>query len=524
MRVSEADATSPPAPAPQSAAARRVDPALAVVIAATVVGVALRVAFATQSLNADELSTRWIVSTNGLWGVVSMVHTDAEITPPLYFVLAWLTTRVDLTPELLRAPSLVAGTLCIPLVFALGRRTVGRRAALVATVLTALSPFMTFYSAEARAYGVVMLLTLLSTLALLVAAEGGRTRWWVAYAVFACGAVYTHYTSVFALAGQLGWLLWAYPGARRPALVASAAAALGFVPWISGLQGDLGSQTTKILSALQPFDAHSTVVSLSHWVIGYPYASPGAGLRDLPGLTALVLLALGLALAAAGVLADHRRALGALRSRGFVLVLVLALSLPVGEALASALGSNILGTRNLAASWPALALCLGALLAAPRPRAAAVAAALAVAAFAIAAVTLQRPAFQRPDYRAAAASIDRRAAPRDSVVDGANLSPIGVPGSLEVSFDRHHRVYSIGRAQARYDPFRIVAGPEPTPVVIRRAAAAARGGRIFVLLVAGLPQAQEAIDAIPARFQRVARRSWPGSTRLALVVYEDRVR
>ena len=123
-----------------------------IVAALTAVGVALRLAVAHQSLAADELSTRWIVAGHGLGDVLSAVRTDAEITPPLSFVAAWLTTRIDVTPELLRAPSLVAGAAVIPLVYAVGLRTVGRRAALVATALTAFSPFMIFYSAEARGY------------------------------------------------------------------------------------------------------------------------------------------------------------------------------------------------------------------------------------------------------------------------------------------------------------------------------------------------------------------------------------
>ena len=42
--------------------------------------------------------------------------------------------------------------------------------------------------------------------------------------------------------------------------------------------------------------------------------------------------------------------------------IVLAVSVPAGEALASLLGSNLFSTRNLAASWPAFALCLAALV------------------------------------------------------------------------------------------------------------------------------------------------------------------
>ena len=147
---------------------------VACVAVLTAVGLALRLAIAGQSLFADELSTYWIVSTNGLGGVVSTVHTDAEITPPLSFVLAWLTTRLELTPELLRAPSLIAGSAAIPLIYLVGLRTVGRGAALVATALCALSPFMIFYSTEARGYALAITLVLGSTLALLVALDDGR--------------------------------------------------------------------------------------------------------------------------------------------------------------------------------------------------------------------------------------------------------------------------------------------------------------------------------------------------------------
>src|SRR5688500_727001 len=170
---------------------------------------------------ADELSTYWIVAGRSLGDVLSVVRTDAEITPPLYFVATWLTTRVDLAPELVRAPSLIAGVATIPLVYVLGMRTVGRAAGLVAAALTALSPFMVYYSAEARGYALMIALVVLSTIALLAAVDGGRAGWWVAYGACACLAVYTHYTSVFALAGQLLWLLWAHPEARRPAILAS---------------------------------------------------------------------------------------------------------------------------------------------------------------------------------------------------------------------------------------------------------------------------------------------------------------
>src|SRR4051794_19082806 len=190
----------------------RPGPAL-VVAGLTVLGVLLRVRLAHEPLFADELSTYWIVTTHDLPGVVSTVHTNAEITPPLFFVLSWLGAQLGHAPELLRLPSLLAGAATIPLVYAFGRRTVGRPAGLVAAALTTFAPFMAYYAAEARGYALMMCLVVLSTLALVRAVQDGGRGWWVVYGLASCGAMYSHYTAAFALAAQLGWALVTYPRA-----------------------------------------------------------------------------------------------------------------------------------------------------------------------------------------------------------------------------------------------------------------------------------------------------------------------
>ena len=129
-------------------------------------------------------------------------------------------------------------------------------------------------------------------------------------------------------------------GAPRRAL-ANAGAAIGYLPWLTGLRADLDSPTTDILSALAPVTSDSIATGLGHWSVGYPYQYASTGLLDLPGPVALVLLALGLALAGVGL--ALRVADGALPRRlseiepGLVLVLGLALATPVGALLASAL-------------------------------------------------------------------------------------------------------------------------------------------------------------------------------------------
>jgi 4-amino-4-deoxy-L-arabinose transferase-like glycosyltransferase len=484
------------------------------IVALTVLGVVLRLLVGHQDLFGDELSTHWIIAGHGLGGVVSTVHTDAEITPPLYFALAWLTTRIALTPELLRGPSLVAGAATIPLIYAIGLRTVGRRAALVATVLATLSPFLVYYSAEARGYALMVALLLGSTLSLLVALEDRRAPWWVLYGACTAGAAYSHYTCVFALGAQLAWVLWAHPEARRPALLANAGAVVAFLPWLGGLRSDLDSPTTKILSSLQHVDAGYLRQSIGHWAVGYPYASVDTRLRALPGTLALILLAAAAVLGLAGAWRWLRRL-----DRPAILVIALAVATPAGELVASALGSNLFGTRNLAAAWPATALCVAAMLVAAGPRLGLVASGLAIVAFAIGSATLLGDRFQRPHYEDVATYLDGAAAPADVVVDGSGLSPAGVPTALDLDLRRPHRRVQLGKANVVYDPFRILSLAPPTPELVRQAAGAARGHRLFFVLFHGTPQSREAVAALPPGWRRKSSRRFAGLDQLEVSVY-----
>ncbi len=182
----------------------------------------IRVIVAGKGLFADEMSTYWIITAHsadagqpalhGLGGVISLVGhvypggATTEITPPMYFALAWLTTQLGHASELVRLPSLIAGIASVPVIYLLGLRTVKRAGALVAASLLALCPFMIYYSSEARAYSVMMLLVMVSTLSMLLAVDTGRRRWWVLYAVASAGAVLSHYTSAFVLAAQGVWV------------------------------------------------------------------------------------------------------------------------------------------------------------------------------------------------------------------------------------------------------------------------------------------------------------------------------
>ena len=72
---------------------------------------------------------------------------------PFYFVALKIWIGVAGASEAaLRAPSLIAGLALIPLVYAIGARTVSHRAACIGAALTALSPLHLYFSQEARMY------------------------------------------------------------------------------------------------------------------------------------------------------------------------------------------------------------------------------------------------------------------------------------------------------------------------------------------------------------------------------------
>ena len=516
-----------PAPPPDTGGAAgaagrrgiRLDPPLAGLVAICLAGVVLRIVVAHQSLFADELSSYWIVTRHSLAQVIDLLYSrgriqHAEITPPLVFLASWLTAQLGHTPELLRAPSLIAGALTLPAVYALGRRSVGRPAALLACAITALSPFMIYYSAEDRSYGLMMLLTVCTTLSMLLALDTGRRRWWVAYGAASAGAFLTHYTCAFLLLVQFVWLLCTQPAARRAALLANAGAMIALLPWAPGLIEDFRSPTTQILSALSPFTLHDVRLSVEHWAIGFPYVVAG-GLRDLPGTPALVMLALAAMLALGGALTEGvGEGLRRLAASRIGLIALLALSVPVGEAAASAVSTHIFGVRNLAASWPALALTCSALVVrAPRaPRRLAVA--LTLVAFSFGAVKMLSARFQRPDFAAVASYIERQALPRDVVLDGTGeLSPGPLTG-LDLTLRTPLRVVRFGAPQERDHPFNLLDVIDPVPASIRRGFALAAGARVFLVrYTKPLPV------RVPTGYRLLERRVFPSLTGLAVEVY-----
>ena len=115
-----------------------------------------------QSFWHDEVFTVRLMH-KSFFGMLAGIR-RTESTPPLYYVLAWLWTRVFGTGEVgLRSLSAVFGVATVPAAFAAGRELVSRRAGIVAAALAAASPYLVWYSQEGRSYALYALLATLST-------------------------------------------------------------------------------------------------------------------------------------------------------------------------------------------------------------------------------------------------------------------------------------------------------------------------------------------------------------------------
>ena len=89
----------------------------------------------------------------------------SESTPPLYYAVAWVWSRVFGHGEVgLRSLSALAGTLFVPVAYAAGKELASRRVAVVIAALAAFNPLLIWYSQEVRMYEFAALFGLLALL------------------------------------------------------------------------------------------------------------------------------------------------------------------------------------------------------------------------------------------------------------------------------------------------------------------------------------------------------------------------
>ncbi len=199
------------------------------VIAVTGVAAILRVAtISLQSYDFDEAFTPYVIHGS----FTHMLHSVARVesTPPLYYAVAWIWSRAFGTSDVaLRALSVVAGVGLVPVVYGLGRALASRRIGLVAAAIVATSPYLVFYSQEARSYALFVLLATAGALLCVRAIQDPRPRLFALWAVTSVAAIATHYFAIFPFAGELV-VLALYGPSRRPLARATVGVVLASIP------------------------------------------------------------------------------------------------------------------------------------------------------------------------------------------------------------------------------------------------------------------------------------------------------
>lgn len=179
-----------------------------IVAGLTVLAGVLRFAtLGVQSYHHDEIVTASRILRDGFWHAMDAVG-FSESAPPLYYAVAWAWTQITGTGEFgLRSVSAIAGVATVPVAYLLGVELSSRRAGIVAAALVAVNPMLLWYSQEARAYALFVLLTALSLLYFVRALERGSRRDSLAWGIASALALGTHYFAAFPIAAEALWLL-----------------------------------------------------------------------------------------------------------------------------------------------------------------------------------------------------------------------------------------------------------------------------------------------------------------------------
>jgi 4-amino-4-deoxy-L-arabinose transferase-like glycosyltransferase len=321
-----------------------------------------------------------------------------ESTPPLYYGIAWVWARIFGFGEVgLRSLSAVAGVLAVPVGYFAARKLVSPRAGLIAAALVAFNPYLIWYSQEARAYSLVVLLTG-GTLLAFAYARDNPSGWVMAAWVIASGlALTTEYYAVLVVAPEALWLLYLHRR-RRSVLVGMGALAAWCVPllWFA-----ISQNATGHASWIAPLPLGPRVGQIiPQFLVGY--ASPAYA----------VLTRVAEAIALVGVVLLFTRTDRVERS-GAVMAGSIALGGLVLNLLLIGGGIDDLITRNVISLWMPAAVALAGGLAATRaPRLGlALTAALCAIGVAGAGAVAFDSNLQRPDWRAVARLLGPRPAP-----------------------------------------------------------------------------------------------------------------
>ena len=267
--------------------------------------------------------------------------------PLYYFLLRGWVGVAGTSVTALRFLSAWLSSLSVPLTYVLGRRLLGRSSGLLAALLTACSPYLTWYGQETKMYALVTTLALLAIYSLRRAAEGDSARWWVVQVAATSLSLYTHIWSALLIPVQallfLSW--WSHSRRQwRGGLLSLALLVLPYLPLAAW-------EVDRVLVVRETGFPHYTLGQMVA-ALGSAWSTGLTGWGGLAGIIACVaaaLLGLGASLYGAS---DRRKRWVALGLVGWV-------ALPVATLWVISLWQPLFTDRYLIWTMPPFLLLAG---------------------------------------------------------------------------------------------------------------------------------------------------------------------
>ena len=146
-----------------------------------------------NSLWLDEATT-YLTSIQSLVSIWQV--SPGEFSPPLFFWVEHIMLMFGNNEFILRFIPALLGVLTIPLYYVIGKEFLDRNTGIIAAAACAISPFLIYYSQEARAYMMMLFFLALATIFFLKAMKSSSLTHWVLFGVFSALAFWSHFYAI----------------------------------------------------------------------------------------------------------------------------------------------------------------------------------------------------------------------------------------------------------------------------------------------------------------------------------------
>lgn len=249
---------------------------------------------------------------------------------PLYALLAHISRGAfGESAWSIRLPAFLFGVAAVPALYALARRLVPRREALLACALLAVSYHHVWFSQNARGYSAMAFFAIVLTWLALRGLSDGGWGVWISYAVLAGFAAFTHLTAVFIVVGHAiamaTFLLLMAPGAPEKTVILRRAA-IGFVLAAACTLQLYAAMLPQVIDYFVNRPSNLVGVSTTRWAALETVRVLLLGLSGGIIAAGIVALALGAFCIVSGLISMWRR------SRAFVLLLIMPMLVTIAGA------------------------------------------------------------------------------------------------------------------------------------------------------------------------------------------------